>query len=111
MPELIDREAVLDELHELLVKAPWLGDDDEEEWRAGYEAGLRVAEAEVKNAIRCIDGDFRYPVVHDRWEKVEFDDGHGPYYLYEHKNCGCIMARKRNYCPDCGSVMDGEQDA
>lgn len=50
------------------------------------------------------------PVVHDRWEKVEFDDGYGPYYLYEHKKCGCVMARKRNYCPDCGAEMDGEQD-
>ena len=100
MPEPIDREPLLEELHELIVQAPWLGEEDEEEWREGYKAGLRVAEGTVKNAMLC--------VVHDRWERVEFDDGHGQYYLFVHKKCGCIMARRRHYCPDCGTEMDGE---
>lgn len=78
-----------------------------EKWSDGYA----YIEIPVQDAIRQVSSippaDVK-PVVHDRWERVEFDDGHGPYYLFEHKKCGCVMAKKRNYCPDCGAEMDGE---
>ena len=57
------------------------------------------------------------PVRHGRWERYADDkfigygaDGKIKYrkvYTYECTECGYGTAKKSNYCPNCGAMMDG----
>ena len=47
-------------------------------------------------------------VVHGRWiEKEYVDEPYGGYYLFHCSECGIPNERERNYCPNCGAIMEG----
>ena len=47
------------------------------------------------------------PVKHGRWKHHQYGNTAG---YYECDNCGKINAYKSDYCPKCGTRMDGEED-
>ena len=49
--------------------------------------------------------------VKSKWIENHFVDEKGNDYIGSVKcdNCGRILARKENYCPDCGADMRGEK--
>jgi len=56
------------------------------------------------------------PVRHGTWIGLEYDgyaDGNPVYDRWECSKCGCEWSGEEdtlpNYCPDCGTKMDGEE--
>lgn len=45
------------------------------------------------------------PVIHGRWEPIISADGGLEGWMF--KRCGTETRQKSNYCPSCGSRMDG----
>ena len=66
---------------------------------------------DVLNAMPTIDA---VEVVHGRWmPNFEYDFDRGEHRLtgYNCDRCGIWTLKKSNYCPNCGTKMDGDGNA
>lgn len=63
--------------------------------------------AKIINTSPTIEAE---PVRHGRWDAKIMKDI-GTYTVYWCSECNCYSYFKYNYCPDCGSKMDGDSHA
>ena len=52
------------------------------------------------------------PVVHGEWVeqvKIARKSNINPLYYYQCSLCGVYLAKRANFCPNCGAKMDGER--
>ena len=50
------------------------------------------------------------PVVRGVWIEKEYCEPWGGYYLFHCSECDSPNAQKRNFCPNCGADMRGDDD-
>lgn len=94
MPEYITKEQAIDEVWDAFTSH-----DDPDLGRVIEENIKRLPAADVA------------PVVRARWEACKV----GPMNAYACSNCGLIVIERNiplvKYCPQCGSRMDGDDNA
>lgn len=78
-------------------------DDEHEEWSQKTVAIFDVLDS-VCDDYTVIEA---APVKHGRWKHHQYGNTAG---YYECDNCGKINSYKSDYCPKCGTRMDGEED-
>lgn len=104
MKKLIELDATLDALREVIVPAEDIGFGDE--LTDGYNDGIDMA-ITVVSGLPTVDA---VPVVHGHWKE---DTGGYGFWLCSH--CGFVSEASAadllyKYCPHCGARMDGEDD-
>ena len=101
MKKLIELDATLDALREVIVPAEDIGFGDE--LTDGYNDGIDMA-ITVVSGLPTVDA---VPVVHGYWKE---DTGGYGFWLCSH--CGFVSEASAadllyRYCPHCGARMDG----
>jgi len=101
MKKLIELDATLDALREVIVPAEDIGFGDE--LTDGYNDGIDMA-ITVVSGLPTVDA---VPVVHGHWKE---DTGGYGFWLCSH--CGFVSEASAadllyRYCPHCGARMDG----
>lgn len=99
MKKLIELDAALDALREVIVPAEDIGFGDES--TDGYNDGINMA-VTVVSGLPTVDA---VPVRHGRWT---IEDCHAATYWYCCSNCTAHHRARYAYCPSCGAVMDGK---
>lgn len=92
MAELIERQAAIDAVMAVYVRT------------AGYKARERVLE--TREAIQKLPAADVAPVVHGRWV-THYRSGTTVAEGYVSTCCDMWNNRKSDYCPNCGTKMDG----
>ena len=96
MAEYIEREAAFNAILNLVPKV----DDDGYCW---------VIRGDAARAIDSIPAADVRPVERGKWIPKHHDDGDGiEYALFHCSVCDDMMARPRNFCPNCGADMREE---
>lgn len=80
----------------------------------GYSREER--EDNLVDMLECLPAVDAAPVVHGRWTEIDasywrwrHDGAHLNFRLkYRHDECGEVVIRKENFCPNCGAKMDKE---
>lgn len=104
MKKLIELDAALDALREVIVPAEDIGFGDE--LTEGYNDGIDMA-ITVLGGLPTVDA---VQVRHGHWIRHENADIVDGYYVpnYECSVCHAWKQDDSDYCPDCGALNDGK---
>lgn len=110
MKKLIELDATLDALREVIVPAEDIGFGDES--TDGYNDGINMA-VTVVSGVPTVDA---VPIRHGHWVTwyEEIYDSFGIGYAPHYKCSECDTeydqydAMRMNYCPNCGVKLDGK---
>lgn len=107
MKKLIELDAALDALREVIVPQKDIGFGDE--LTEGYNDGIDMA-ITVLNGLPTVDA---VPVVHGRWIRVYSRPGVFKYLGWTCDQCGQRTVHEYapqwyKFCPNCGAKMDGK---
>ena len=100
MAEYIEREAISEEIRKYYYKNP-----PNFSYGEGFARGLDRAQRAILDAPAADVA----PVVHGRWIDMRESSKDVP--ECKCSECGCvIIGLEKNYCPNCGARMDGNDD-
>ena len=100
---LIDADALWQEI--VFVKNCLAGKDKAGEWTKGYRSGLCAVMEEIED-MPTIDA---VEVVHGRWEWCREENCVICSECKDEHYIGAFHQYSKNYCPNCGAKMDGDE--